>query len=109
MNNGVSGTESREAKMREIVNGKSFREVEIRGWQARHARLRNELADMSQRLAEHSKLKPNGNSPDAITYLRNLVQNEKDLVAQLQRDSDAAEAQLASWGASPTAGAAAVP
>jgi hypothetical protein len=99
MNSGVSGTAAREEAMRDVVNGKTLREAIVLGWQARRARLKRELDDMRGRLEHDSQLQQKAVSADSVKFFTNLINNERDLVAQLERDLADAEARLKGWGA----------
>lgn len=101
MNSGVAGVAAREEKVFAMMNGKSVREVEVLGWQARHRRLNAELADMEQRLAHDSALQAKAVSADSVKYFSNLINNEQDLVAQSKRNIADTEAKLQSWNAKP--------
>ena len=101
MNHGVAGVAAREEKVLALMNGKSVREIEVLGWQARHRRLNAELADMEQRLTHDRALQAKAVSADSVKYFSNLISNEQDLVAQSKRNIAATEAKLQSWNAKP--------
>jgi hypothetical protein len=101
MNSGVAGAKTREEKVLQNIHQKRVREVTILGWQARHSRLTAELTDMRSRFERDSKLQEKAQTEDSRKFFSNLLQNERDLIAQLERDLRATEERLREWGAAP--------
>lgn len=99
MNREVSPAEARERDMCAAANGKTFRQVEILGWQARHARLQRERAMMAGLL--EADLKRQAATPGNATVATH-IQNEREILARLETQLAECERQLAAWGASPS-------
>lgn len=101
MDRGVASAADRAAAMREAVNGKTVRAVEILGWQARRARLQAEIKDfatmLERDLALRDKTAATG-TPQAVIH---RIENEQDILAKLNRLLTEAEEKLAAWSATP--------
>jgi ABC-type phosphate transport system auxiliary subunit len=87
MNRDVAPAAAREQDMCAAVNGKTVRQVEILGWQARKARFEREIAIMSE-LLEHT-LKAKGAQAD--------VRSNQDVLTKLRSQLAETERQLATW------------
>jgi hypothetical protein len=89
MNRDVTPAAARELDMCAVVNGKTVRQAEILGWQARKARFEREITVMSG-LLEHS-LKAKGAQAD--------VRSNQDVLTQLRSQLAETEQRLAAWAA----------
>lgn len=91
LNNDVSPASAREIYLREAVDRRTVREVTRRGWEARRARFQAETAYLDgllqQDLARQQKT-PTDNIAARIASAR-------EVLARLERDLQATEAQLA--------------
>lgn len=101
MDRGVAAAADRAAAMRQTVDGKTVRAVEILGWQARRTRLQAEIKDfagmLERDLALREKTAATG-TPQAVIH---RIENEQDILAKLRRLLAEANAQLSAWEASP--------
>lgn len=98
MNRGVAPAEARDRDLLAAIEGKTVHAVEILGWQARRARLRDEIKLMSglleRDLQRQQETAATGTPESILSHLR----NERDILARLQHDLTEAEARLAAWG-----------
>lgn len=90
----------RAAAMRRSIDGRTVREAEIRGWQARHARLHAESVPLEKTLEQDLRTQAQRGTDTSTTVL-NRIQNVQDILAKLRRLRAEAEQQLAHWGAQP--------
>lgn len=88
MHREIATAAAREQDACAAVNGKTVRQAEILGWQARRARLEREIAFVSGVLERDLK-QPNANTA--------LIQNQQDVLARLRSQLAEAEQRLASW------------
>lgn len=100
MDQGLRTTAERAASMRRHVHGKTVREVEILGWQARVTRLRAEAQDFATMLEHDLALRQKTAAAGTPQAVINRIENEQDILAKLRRLQSEAEAKLATWGAS---------
>lgn len=98
MNRNVAGVTAREQYMLEAVNGRTVLSALRLGWQARRARLLAEQAELSRLLERDVRLHEKAAESKADEYATR-VQNEREIIARLQRDVADAERRLAGWGA----------
>jgi len=101
MNRDVAGAAAREQDMRAAINGKSVQATLVLGWKARRDRLHREIAQISE-LLEHDlqrqrETSGQGTPASVLTH----IENERDILARLQRDLTETERQLAAWGKGP--------
>jgi hypothetical protein len=87
MNRDVAPAAAREQDMCAVVNGKTVRQAEILGWQARKARFEREITVMSELLAR--ALKAKGAQAD--------VRSNQDVLTKLRSQLAETERQLAGW------------
>ncbi len=101
MHRGIKASADRELDMLAKIDGKTVREAQILGWQARRERLRREIASMTeirahnQRLAE--KTAATGTPESVLTHLHNA----EDILARQNRDLAATEHRLLQWALAP--------
>ena len=100
MDRGLRTAAERSAAMREAVNGKTVRAVEILGWQARRERLLAECASLEPTLAQDLKTQA-AKGADTPLVVRNRIQNVQDILAKTRRLADEADEKLAAWRKSP--------
>lgn len=98
MNQGVEGVAARERQMLAAIDGKTVHEAWLLGWRARQRRLRGEIAEMTALLERDTKLRQQGGTSQTLL---NRLQNERDIIARLQRDLTDAAQRLLGWGATP--------
>jgi hypothetical protein len=97
MNRGVATADARERDLLAAINGKSVRETEILGWQARRSRLLGEIKLMSgllERDLQRQRETAATGTPESVTT---HLQNEREILDRLQRDLAETEARLAAW------------
>lgn len=103
MDRGLRTTAERAAAMREAVNGKTVRAVEILGWQARRTRLQAEIKDFSEMLQRDLALREKTAATGTPLAVTNRIENEQDILAKLRRLLAETEAKLAGWNSAPPA------
>jgi predicted transcriptional regulator len=100
MDRGLASAADRAAAMREAVNGRTLRAVEILGWQARRARLLAEIASLTPTL-DHDLQTQAAKGAATPAIVVNRIQNVQDILAKSRRLAAEADAKLAAWGAAP--------
>lgn len=95
LNKDVSPASARDAYMRELVHGRTVAAAQVRGWQARRARLLGEIAYL-EGLRQHDLARREKTPTDSITA---RIESAGEVLERLRRDLNATEAQLAAWGA----------
>lgn len=98
MDRGVATAADRAAAMREVVNGKTVRAVEILGWQARRSRLQAEIKDFAGMLERDLALKEKTAATGTPQAVIHRIENEQDILAKLRRLLAEAEKKLTAWG-----------
>ena len=98
MNRNIAGVAARDQYMLEAVNGRTVLAALRLGWQARRARLLAEQAELTRLLERDVRLHEKAAESRADEYATR-VQNEREIIARLQRDVAEAERRLAEWGA----------
>ncbi len=101
MDRGVAAAADRAAAMREAINGKTVRAVEILGWQARRTRLQTEIKDFAGMLERDLALKEKTAATGTPPAVIHRIENEQDILAKLRRLLGEAEEKLAAWNATP--------
>ncbi|HLP24188.1 MAG TPA: hypothetical protein VK477_00820 [Acidobacteriota bacterium] len=101
MDRGVASAADRAAAMRETVDGKTVRAVEILGWQARRTRLQAEIKDFTGMLERDLALKEKTAATGTPPAVIHRIENEQDILAKLRRLLAEAEEKLAGWNATP--------
>lgn len=97
MDRGVATAADRAAAMREVVNGKTMRTVEILGWQARRSRLQTEIKDFAGMLERDLALKEKTAATGTPQAVIHRIENEQDILAKLRRLLAEAEKKLTAW------------
>lgn len=92
---------ARAAAMRAQVDGRTVREVEILGWQARHHRQLGEIKLFEDMLAHDSALRDKSAATGTPQAVLDRINSETDMIAKLRRLLGETEQQLAAWGAAP--------
>lgn len=103
MDRGLTSASARADAMRDAVNGKTVRAVEILGWQARHARLQSEIKEFAALLERDLALREKTAASGTSLTVIHRIENEQDILAKLRRLLAEADEKLASWGATPAA------
>lgn len=101
MDRGVASAADRAAAMRESVDGKTVRAVEILGWQARRTRLQAEIKDFAGMLERDLALRERTAATGTPLAVTNRIENEQDILAKLRRLLAEAEEKLSAWSAVP--------
>lgn len=91
---------ARAAAMREQVNGRTVRAVEILGWQARRARLSSEIASLTPTLEQDLKTRA-AKGADTPPVVLNRIQNVQEILEKLRRHLAETETRLAALGTKP--------
>jgi len=99
MDRGVAAASDRAAAMRETVNGKAVRAVEILGWQARRTRLQSEIKEFATLLEHDLALREKTAATGTSQTVIHRIENEQDILAKLRRLVDEAEQKLRGWNA----------
>ncbi len=99
MDRGVAAAADRAAAMREAVNGKTVRAVEILGWRARRARLHAEIKEFAGMLERDLALKEKTAATGTPQAVMHRIENEQDILAKLRRLLAEAEEKLTEWNA----------
>ena len=98
MDRGLATAAARAAAMREQVNGRTVHAVEILGWQARRARLRGEIGQLTeirdQQVAVRDRTAATG-TPQAV---HDRIASAEEVLGKLRRNLEETERQLAAWG-----------
>lgn len=97
MERGIATAEARDRDLLAAINGRTVREAEILGWQARRTRLQGEIKLMSgllERDLQRQRDTAATGTPESVTT---HLQNEREILARLQRDLADTEARLAGW------------
>lgn len=104
MDRGVAAAADRAAAMRDAVNGKTVRAVEILGWQARRTRLQGEIKEFAALLEHDLALREKTAATGTSQTVIHRIENEQDILAKLRRLLGEAEQRLHGWqsGANPT-------
>lgn len=101
MDRGLASADARAAAMREQVNGKTVRAVELLGWQARRTRLLGEIKQLTeirdQQIAVRERTAATG-TPSAV---HDRIASAEEVLTKLHRFLAETEQQLSSWGATP--------
>lgn len=100
MSRGVATAAAREQEMLAAIQGKTVRQAEVLGWQARRTRLLGEQKLMSDLLARDQQVRDRTAATGTPESVLTHIQNEQDILARLGRDLQEADARLAAWGAS---------
>ncbi|MDP1579615.1 MAG: hypothetical protein Q8M02_05020 [Candidatus Didemnitutus sp.] len=100
MHREVTPAAAREHDMLGVVHGKSVREVQLLGWQARRARLHREIALFTATLEQDLKLKQESTGGVSQT-VANRLQNVQDILARLHNDLAETEQRLTRWSETP--------
>lgn len=102
MDRGIAAAADRAAAMRETVDGKTVRAVEILGWEARRTRLQAEIKDFAGMLERDLALKEKTAATGTPPAVIHRIENEQDILAKLRRLLSEAEERLAAWSAGAT-------
>lgn len=89
---------ARATAMREQVNGRTVRAVEILGWQARRARFHSEIAGMLPTLEHDLRTREREGAATPANVLTR-IRNVEDILKEIRRHIAETEAQLAALGA----------
>jgi len=99
MRRDVAPAEAREGDMQVKVNGRTVREAEVLGWQARRARILSEIQQMTGLYEGDLKARQQAAAagrPESVAVSTHL-QNEQDILDRLRRDLADTEQRLAAW------------
>ena len=97
MSRGVAAAADRERQAQTDVQGKTVRDAERLGWEARRSRLLGEIAYLSGLLEDDRKTQWRTAATGTPASVTTHLQNEQDILARLHRDLADTEQQLAVW------------
>lgn len=98
MDRGLASASARAAAMREQINGKTVRAVEILGWQARRTRLLGEIGQLTEIRAQQIAVRDRTAATGTPQVVHDRIRSAEEVIAKLHRFLAETEQQLAAWG-----------